>query len=41
MEAFRDNRINTDTTREEYKYILEEHGIELKNSRYLNDIVSA
>jgi hypothetical protein len=41
LEAFRDNRINTDSTRDVYEYVLEEHGIELKKDRYLNDVVNA
>jgi hypothetical protein len=39
LEALHDNRINTDTTSELYRVILESHGIILKNDRYLKDLV--
>lgn len=41
LEAFRDNRFNTDTTQELFKEILESHGITLKKDKYLKDIMNA
>ena len=39
LEALHDNRINTDTTSELYRGILESHGIKLKSDKYLKDLV--
>ena len=41
LELFRDNNLNTDSTPDNYKSILQSHGITLKKDKYINDIVEA
>lgn len=41
LQAFRDNNIDTNTTKRDYKYYLESRGIKIKKDRYLDSIIEA